>query len=34
MQIYVQDLFNINFFRNLCYDTVSIYDTRILSLSS
>jgi hypothetical protein len=32
MQIRVQNLFDINFSRNLHYDTVSTYDTLILSL--
>jgi hypothetical protein len=31
MQIHIHDLFDINFFINTCYDTVSIYDT-IISL--
>jgi hypothetical protein len=33
MQIDVQDLFNINYFRNVHYDTVSIYVTLNLFLS-
>jgi hypothetical protein len=32
MQIYVQDLLDINFSSSMCYDTVSTYDTSILSL--
>jgi hypothetical protein len=32
MQNNVQNLFNINFFCNMCYDIVSTYDTLIVSL--
>jgi hypothetical protein len=32
MQIDVQDLLDINFSSSMCYDTVSTYDTSILSL--
>jgi hypothetical protein len=32
MQIYVQDLFGIKFSSTTCYDTVSTYDTTIISL--
>jgi hypothetical protein len=32
MQIYVQDLFDINFSSSMCDDTVSTYDTSTLSL--
>jgi hypothetical protein len=32
MQIDIQDLFDINFSRNVRYDTVSTYDTLIFSL--
>jgi hypothetical protein len=32
MQIYVQDLLDINFSSSMCYDTVSTYDTSTLSL--
>jgi hypothetical protein len=31
MQIDVQDLLDINFSSSMCYDTVSTYDTSILS---
>jgi hypothetical protein len=32
MQNYVQDLFDTIFFRYTCYDTVSTYDTTLISL--
>jgi hypothetical protein len=32
MQIDVQDLFDINFSHNVCYNTISNYDTLIYSL--